>query len=270
MSIQEAAMRKILIAAHRGIAGGNIPCNSYPAFEGALRQGADIIELDVSRSSDGVLYVFHPGMEPVFLGIQPLLSELPSQEIDKLRLRNQDHVVTEYSIPRLRDTLEQLKGRCYINLDKFWSCPGDISALVRELGMQDQVIIKTGVSKENFDRVEELAPDLPYMAIVRENDDATEELLRRKVRYIGVEALFTTEDAPVCQPEYLQSLRDCKLVAWANSIVYNYKAVLTAGHTDDVALGWDPDKGWGWLADRGFSIIQTDWPLMLRQYLAQR
>ena len=29
----------------------------------------------------------------------------------------------------------------------------------------------------------------------------------------------------------------------------------------------DPAKGWGWLADRGFDIIQTDWALPLRMYL---
>lgn len=270
MTIQEAAMSRVLIAAHRGIAGGNIPCNTYPAFEGALRQGADIIELDISRSRDGVLYVFHPGMEKVFLGIEPLLKELDSHEIDKLRLRNQDMTPTEYSVPLLRDVFQQLKGRCYINLDKFWGCPADISALVREMGMQDQVIIKTSASKENFDRVEELAWDLPYMAIVREADNATEELLRRKVRYVGVEALFTTEEAPVAQAEYVQSMRDRKLVAWVNAIIYNYKAVLSAGHTDDVAVGWDMDKGWGWLIDRGFNIIQTDWTMMLKQYLLDR
>ena len=57
MSLQQAASQKVLLAAHRGIAGANIPCNSIPAFQGALNQGADLIELDISRSLDGVLYV---------------------------------------------------------------------------------------------------------------------------------------------------------------------------------------------------------------------
>ena len=39
--------KKVLIAAHRGSCGGNIPCNSLPAFQIALNYGADIIELDV-------------------------------------------------------------------------------------------------------------------------------------------------------------------------------------------------------------------------------
>ena len=49
-----------LIAAHRGVCGGNIPGNTLEAFEAALAQGAGVIELDVSQSADGELFVFHP------------------------------------------------------------------------------------------------------------------------------------------------------------------------------------------------------------------
>jgi glycerophosphoryl diester phosphodiesterase len=47
-----------LVIAHRG-ASADAPENTLPAFELALRQGADMIELDVQRSADGVLVVFH-------------------------------------------------------------------------------------------------------------------------------------------------------------------------------------------------------------------
>ena len=190
MNIQEAAKKKVLIAAHRGCAGGNIPCNSVPAFEAALRQGADIIELDISRSKDGILYVFHPGMEPVFMKSQKLISEMDSVEVDGFVLHNQDGTPTQYHVPRFKDVLEQLKDRCIINLDKFWTCPEEIAAEVRAMNMQDQVLIKTNASAENYDRVEEVAWDLPYMVIAREKDDFTEELLKRNMRYVGVEALF--------------------------------------------------------------------------------
>ena len=270
MTIQEAAARKVLIAAHRGVAGGNIPCNSIPAFRAALRQGADIIELDVAPSRDGVLYVFHPGMEHVFLGSDRMICDMDSRQVDSMVLRNQDHSPTQYHVPRLREVLELLRGKCYINLDKFWSCPAEIAREVRELNMQDQVLVKTMVSEENFARVEEVASDLPYMAVAWDRDDFTEELLKRKMRYVGVEALFASEDKPICQEGYVRSMADRGMVMWANAIVYDYNTVLTAGHTDDIAVSADPDNGWGWLVDRGFNIIQTDWPLALSRYLGRR
>ena len=267
MSLQSDASQRVLLAAHRGVAGANIPCNSIPAFQGALRQGADLIELDISRSSDGVLYVFHPGMEPVFLHSEKLISELTSAEVDKLYLVNQDHTPTVWTAPRLEEILQLLKGRCYINLDKFWTCPADITALVRKLGMQDQVLIKTSEDPESISRVEEVAPDLLYMVIMKNEDKLTEALLKRKLRYVGVEALFQNEADPICQPEYIQTMRKRNLVMWANAIVYNYKAVLAAGHTDDISIAESEEQGWGWLARRGFNIIQTDWTMAADHFL---
>lgn len=269
MTIQEAAAKNVLIAAHRGVAGGNIPCNSIPAFQAALRQGADIIELDVAPSRDGVLYVFHPGMEPVFLRSDRYICEMDSWEVDSMVLRNQDSAHTQYRVPRLREVLELLRGKCYINLDKFWSCPAEISREVRELGMQDQVLVKTMVSEENFSRVEEVASDLPYMVVAWDKDDFSEDLLKRNIRYVGVEALFASEEVPICQEDYIRSMTERGMVMWANSIVYDYNAVLTAGHTDDIAVSADPDYGWGWLVKRGFNIIQTDWTYALTKYLGR-
>ncbi|MBQ4108778.1 MAG: glycerophosphodiester phosphodiesterase, partial [Clostridia bacterium] len=53
------------LAAHRGVCGANVPCNSMAAFKIALSQGADVVEIDVSKTKDGKFYVFHPWMEPV-------------------------------------------------------------------------------------------------------------------------------------------------------------------------------------------------------------
>ena len=44
----EKSKENIIIVAHRGSSGGNIPCNTMAAYEIALRQGADMIEADVS------------------------------------------------------------------------------------------------------------------------------------------------------------------------------------------------------------------------------
>jgi len=56
-------------------------------------------------------------------------------------------------------------------------------------------------------------------------------------------------------------------IVWANSIVYNYKSVLSAGHTDDISMTEDEELGWGWLADRGFDLIQTDFVYQCRTFL---
>lgn len=268
-TILEAASEKILLAAHRGVAGGNIPCNTLAAYEIALRQGADIVEIDVARAKDGTLYVFHPGMESPHLRSQTRIADMTADEVEKLLFVNQDGTRTVHPVSLLDDVLDLLKGRCYVNVDKFWTDIPAITACIRAHGMADEVIVKTGADPKWFDQLEEYAPELPYMPVVSTNDNCMEELLARKINYIGAEVLFKTEDAQVASPEYIQTMHDHGLLLWANSIVYDYRAVLTAGHTDDEALTGDPEKGWGWLADRGFDIIQTDWLLPLKLFFKE-
>jgi len=261
--------RPVLIAAHRGAGGGNIPLNTTPAFECALSQRADILEMDVSRSRDGRLFVFHPEMEPVFLGIDRLISEMDAREVEKLRYLNYDHTPTPYGVESLEPVLENLRGRCRINLDKFWTAPREIAALVRRLGMQDQVIIKAEPTPDALRDVEAYAPDLPFLAILREKNRLG-RFPAGRCRFLGAELCFATEDAEIAQPAFLDALHEAGYLAWVNAIVYDSRVVLAAGHNDDVSASSHPEAGWGWLADRGFDIIQTDFPLMLHRFLRHR
>lgn len=260
-TIQEAAADHVLTAAHRGSAAGNIPCNTLAAYEIALRQGADIVEIDVAKTADGALFVFHPGMEFPHLRLDRHLADMTADEVEKLRFVNVDGTPTVHPISRLDEVLDLLKGRCYVNIDKFWTAIPEITAAVRRHNMQQEVIVKTSADPKWFDLIEEQAPELPYMAIIRREDTLTESLLQRKFNYIGAEVLFTDESDPVASPEYIRYMHDKGLLLWGNAIIYNYKDVLAAGHSDDISLTDDPEKGWGWLARRGFDIIQTDWTL---------
>ena len=56
-NIFDSAKRNILVVAHRGACGGNIPCNTMASYEIALKQGADMIETDISMSKDGKLLI---------------------------------------------------------------------------------------------------------------------------------------------------------------------------------------------------------------------
>ncbi len=267
--LEQAKQKKVLLVAHRGVAGGNIPCNSLQAFQIALRQGADVVELDVERSLDGELFIQHPGMEKVHLRMQDSIKHYPAAVVEQLRLSNCDLARTEWTIVRLEEALKLLRGRCIVNIDKFWENPEPISKLIRKLGMEDQVLIKTANKPQYLDAVERYAPDLPYMTIAKEEDTTHEEMMKRNLHYVGVEALFSTEDAPVASRAYLDRMhRDGKIV-WVNGLVYDYRAVLAAGHNDDCSMVEDPEQGWGWLADRGFDLIQTDFLLPCRQFLEQ-
>ncbi len=261
--------KRPLIAAHRGVCGGNIPCNTVEAFDIALRQGADIIELDLSRSSDGKFFVFHPGMERITLYSPLEIRQMTAAQTEQLHPVNADSTVTPYKVSCFDDVLEHLKGRCLINVDKFFYWPEEAAAVIRRHGMQDQVIVKTYDNEDAFQRVEQTAPDMPYMVITRK-DTFSEQLNKRPMRYIGTEVLFKDENDPLASHEYIERMHAMGLKVWVNAIVYNYRTVLAGGHSDDVAMTNSEENGWGWLIDRGFDIIQTDWTLPLKLYMDRR
>ncbi len=266
------ASQRIIVAAHRGEAGGNIPCNTITAYEIAVMHGADMIEVDVSRSAEGTLWILHPRMEQRHLGYsgpesKQYIWQMSDAEVRELRYLNYDRDFTQFPLCTFDEVLERFKGRCYINVDKFWENPKEISDAIKAHGMLDQIVVKSGPKEEIFRIMEEYAPEVCYLPILKEPGEIHEEMMRRKIHYIGCEVVFTDETQGVGSAEYIDKLhRDGKLV-WVNAIIYNYKAQLAAGHSDDTSFTVSPDYGWGWLADRGYDIIQTDWTLAMTNYL---
>lgn len=265
--LKEKAKENTIIIAHRGVAGGNIPCNTMAAYEIALKQGADMIEVDVSSSADGKLFLFHPMMELSHLNKPLLLSTLPYSLIKKLHYVNYDRAQTQFHLADFDDFLEQFKGRCYINIDKFWDNPKRIYEAIKRHDMVDQVLVKSSVNAKVLKVLEGLCPELPFMPIVKDVHKSHNELMDKNINYVGVECVFAKDTAPVAQDEFIEQMhKDGKLV-WMNSIIYNYKDQICGGHSDDTALTVSEDDGWGWIADKNADFIQTDWTMMLIDYL---
>ncbi len=263
----EKAKENIIVVAHRGASGGNIPCNTMAAYEIALKQGADMIEVDVSCSQDGKLFLFHPGMEQEHLNMDIDLEQMNYDEIQKLRYVNFDQTPTQFGIAGFDDFLEQFKGRCYINIDKFWDNPQKIHEAIKRHGMEEQMLVKSSPSDKVFEVLENLAPEIPFMPIIRGKHPLHEKLLKSNINYIGVEVLFENDSEYLANDEFIEKMHQDGILVWANSIIYDFRKQLCGGHSDDSALTVSEDYGWGWIADKGFDMIQTDWPLMLINYL---
>ena len=269
--LRVSASEKLLLVGHRGAPAGNIPCNTILSYEAAVRQGADMIEIDVDMSADGELFIFHPGMEHAHLNAPGTdITKMTADEVRKLRFVNTDDTPTQFGLNTFDEVLERFKGRCYINVDKFWEHPKEVSERIRAHGMTEQILVKTRPEPGVLSLIEEYAPDMQYMAIVKNDGEAIhEELKKRHINYMGQELLFTRDDDPVCSDAYLDLLRRDRILSWVNTLVYSYRAVLSGGHSDDISIE-HPENGWGWCAKKGFDFIQTDWIAMCRDYLREQ
>lgn len=261
----------VLVAAHRGMSCGNIPCNTIPAFDIAINSGARILEMDIFKSLDDKLYVFHTGKEPIQLGKKIDVTKKTSKQIDEMPLLNCDGNATSHTINYFADVLEHLRGRdVLLNLDRAGDILPEVLTFVRDLGMMDQILLKTTAKKEYLEAVEQYAPDVMFMPIYNHTEDMTPVIESMNINFVGAELVFKDEQQQVIQPEYIAKMRDKGMILWGNAIVFSDKTPLSAGHTDDVSLYGNPDQGWGWLVEHGFQIVQTDWTPLCFQYLKDR
>ena len=264
---RDAAERGVLLVAHRGVWGGNVPPNTLAAYDTALAHGADMLEIDVDMTADGRLVIFHPGMERAMLGWHGRIGDEPWSFVRKLRYMNIDECPTQFGLCTLDEVLARYKGRCYLNVDKFWDHPAEIAAAIRKRGMADQCLVKTGANPRVLDILEEHAADMPFLAVVRTLEELA-DVRKRKLRHVGAEVLFASEDHPFASDAFIRREHKAGNLLWANAIIYNVREQLVAGRSDDMATaGNDPEGSWGWLADKGYDFIQTDWMLACSQFL---
>ena len=154
-----------LIIAHRG-ASASAPENTLAAFRLALEQGADGIELDVTRCASGEVVVMHDAtVDRTTDGTGAVLA-LP---LDALRALDAGSwfgaAWSGERVPLLEEVLEEVGGRLRVNIEiKREGSGGGLEERVAELvrchGLQDSVIISS-FSPRALRRMRRAAPELP-------------------------------------------------------------------------------------------------------------
>jgi glycerophosphoryl diester phosphodiesterase len=98
-----AAARTPRVIAHRGSHGPSAPENTLAAFEAALTLGAEMIELDVRRTADGALVVFH----------DPIIRRAALDTITHAELC----ALSGLAVPQLPEVLDWARGRIAVDVE---------------------------------------------------------------------------------------------------------------------------------------------------------
>ena len=274
---QKLAEKKHLIAVHRGSWAGNIIQSTVPAFTCSFSMGADMVECDVNRTTDGVLFAFHDGYEQEVLGTPKSIKQMSSAEVESFHPYNTAGQQNKDPINRLRDILNWLPQDKMINLDRAWDIfPELLEELDRHPGAVRQVLLKSAVRGEfhgvpvdrALEALQKHAVKYMYMPICRNREDLETAFSLKDINVVGCELIASDESAELYQDESVSLLRSRGLFAWANAIqLGNYERKPLFGPLDDdISLLRDPDLGWGELFRKGIDIIQTDWPAILYAY----
>lgn len=259
----------VMIAAHRACWQG-APENSIAAIEACIGVGVDMVELDVRRSSDGVLVVVHDTtLDRTTVGTGAV-SERTADELTALRLRDgaggPDAPLTSETLPLLSDALEATRGRILVNIDAKEDVIVQAMDLVEAMDLGEKVLMKAVVDPAELDaRLEPISDRAFFMPIVWERDSAA-PLSSRILPYAPAEpvAFEVVYDSPGYLAAGRTALEDANVRIWANTMLPKY----AAGLADEDAVN-DPASVWGVLVEQGVDMIQTDRPVEAIDYLSR-
>ncbi|WP_285397459.1 glycerophosphodiester phosphodiesterase [Lysinibacillus sp. fls2-241-R2A-57] len=154
------ANEEFIIMAHRGDITSGIE-NTMGAFEGAIRTGADYIELDILQTKDGKLAVIHDENLKRLSGRDVNVFDLSLAQLQQISLqvgKFQDNV------PSLDEVLERTKGKIKLNVElKTHGHEKDFVPVlvdtIRRHKAEQQVIFQS-LDYELVKEVKKAAPDL--------------------------------------------------------------------------------------------------------------
>lgn len=135
---------------------------------------------------------------------------------------------------------------------------------------EDAVILEILIGIHNGGGAAQTNQQGSHMPIVYNMEELRKVLTYDNINIVGVEAIAKTADSEMIDPENLKWIREQGLYIWVNSINLGRGHELSGTYNDDVALSEGPDAAWGVLMDRGYNVIQTDWPSLLASYRDER
>jgi glycerophosphoryl diester phosphodiesterase len=166
--------RRPLVVAHRG-ASRAAPENTIEAFDRAIADGADMVELDVRRAAGGELVVFH---DPS-VGGRPLAA-MTRDEISDAAGR---------AVPLLDEAVEHLTRRVGLDMElKEEECAEDAVAVVRSTaGFADLIV--TSFAPQAIVRVRRAWPQVSAGLLIDAEGTADASAARRAVAVCGATAV---------------------------------------------------------------------------------
>jgi glycerophosphoryl diester phosphodiesterase len=155
-----------IIFAHRG-ASAHAPENTLAAFELALRQGADAIELDAKLSADGQIVVIHDQTVDRTTEVSGRVKDLTLAELRKLDAGSHfDIAFRGEPIPTLEEVLKAVGQLTFVNIEltNYSSIndplPEKVAALVKKTKLTHRIMFSS-FNPIALRRIHRLLPEVP-------------------------------------------------------------------------------------------------------------
>lgn len=178
----------VMVMAHRGD-HRKAPENTIPAYEKAIEAGAHFVEVDARLTIDNHWVVYHDRVINTLSGQRKVLSSMTLYSVRKQRISGAAHGIPDQRIPTLHEVLEALRGRVLIYIDDKMGRPLELAEIIREHGMEDQVVVRIADYADAI-LMSEFASDVAWLAHVKPIKNDIDKYLALKPTIVEVSNVY--------------------------------------------------------------------------------
>lgn len=176
---QKAELPKLfhpfIVIAHRGD-HTKAPENSLKAYQNAISEGVDFIEIDLRTTKDQKLVIMHDASVDRMTGMTGVINQMTASELNKLKIRDAKHPEWgSYPIPTFEEVLKLCKNKINIYLDFKDASAKAAYDLICKTEMQHQFIVYINNEKQ-FEDWRNIAPQAPLMISLPQKVSTAKEL----------------------------------------------------------------------------------------------
>lgn len=258
--LTESSSFKIWLCSHRGNTQKGIeegvPENSLKAIAHAITTGADIVELDVRSTSDGVLVLMHDKTIDRTTNGSGSLSGISYEQLKQYKLKDSEGNVTEERVPTLEDALKQGKGKIYFNLDiANKDIPvRKIASLIETLQMEDETLLYVSTDKSYASDLQAANSNLLLHPMVKGSDDIT----YFSSRISGVQ-VFQLSTSDAISGTLVKEIKDKGGLVFSNIVGGNDTNMIAGNYSGLVNM-----------INKRIGLVQTDYTELADVYLKSK
>lgn len=264
---QKMNEQDFLILVHRGSHSGNIIENTSDAAKVSLVQQVDMVEIDISKSTDGDFFIFHDGGEERLLHEKRNIQELSTTEIKAKYYYNSLDEQVDKKVESFDYYYQHIDHQTFINIDRSWNYwQTFLPFLDQYSAMHEYFVLKSPPKREYLQILNNHPIKYLYFPIITDLEQLKVLAEFPDLNIVGLEIIETTPNLDLINSPILDKYRQGEYMLLANSIKLNSKTKLFSGLDDNLALLDGPKVSWGKILKTGINAIQTDWPDVLYRY----
>lgn len=267
-----------VIFAHRSCFSAEVPENSLRGLDICLKNGMQIMEIDIHRTKDDVLVLMHDDTLDRTTSLTGRVDQMTYAQLKAARLRvgagGPDAALTSEKILTLAEALRRVRGKSILFLDYKIREPRDITDILdvvtREKAQEHVAMYPfPNQSVQDYAKLPEWVPRHFIVPVVEPdsfpNRDAVQPTIAAAVeKYESLKPLAYMVFSK--NPSYWTTRPQAPVILLAAPI-YG----LAGDHDEgDEATVADPGQVWGARLDAGAGGFMTNHPLQLQYYAKQR